>query len=220
MHLLPSEVNPKHKRKYFNNFGVKTSIQYHYPLETETFNFGLFSTREKAEQFIGALKNNSDLKWLYLEYTIKFFQICCFEIDSGTSELINAYVYNPDGSFYDGSLNESIEGAHTKYHFPGRSKSQQKFKTGDIVEYYGINRICLGIISGYSGDKEDIQSVQSKNILFDISDDSYVILYYDAEGEGLEGTTPHTHIPSYQVFEPQGYITSNVTSALKAALLK
>lgn len=88
------------------------------------------------------------------------------------------------------------------------------------IANYGINRICLGIISGYSGDKEDIQSVQSKNILFDISDDSYVILYYDAEGEGLEGTTPHTHIPSYQVFEPQGYITSNVTSALKAALLK
>jgi hypothetical protein len=220
-----------HREKYLNEYGNKTTTEYDYPLEVDSFEFGFFSSRKKAEQFIISSIIKEEFTWFYNENVIKYYFIACYETDTGNSEMINGYVYNPDGSFYDGSLIEEIQDANNHYHFPGRVKKLQKFKTGDLIEFCDNNRICLGIISGYSGDKDRIQSIQlqkdvhgniierANQLQFDISDDSYVILYLDSDNEGKEGQIPHTHISSFLVFETKGFISDSAKATLKAAII-
>ena len=41
-----------HRGKYLKEYGNKTNTEYDYPLEVDSFEFGFFSSRKKAEQFI------------------------------------------------------------------------------------------------------------------------------------------------------------------------
>lgn len=224
------EITKLHRRKHFRN-DKKCITSYDYPLEIESFDLGFFSGRDRAEKF---MKDSSQLIWLCSKYIIKNFLLGSYEINTGYNQMINNYVYNSDGSFYDGSEMVFI-GEKVKYHFTGKDKNKQKFKKGDIVEFISNDQICLGIIYGYSGDKDHIESAQKKKIKtfkkvagkfveysdtfrYDISDDSYVVLQYDSEGDGEEGKTPHEHILSFYVFEPKGYIPEEIKSILKAGI--
>lgn len=215
------ETLSRHRQKFCRGNHSQSTTSYDYPLQIKIFEMGVFSGREKAEQTINASKKDQTfVNSLFKGNIIKCFLIKCFKIGTGWPRLVNVYVYTSDGLFYDGSLIDDSVNGDCQYGFLGRKKEQQKFKTGDIIEYMGNKEIRLGIIAGYSGDMERIQIGLAKLpfLDFDMSDDSYVVNYYEEEGEGLEGQTPHDHILSFYVFKPEGYISESIQAVLKTAV--